>query len=127
MNFKKTFWMNIVGALAWLGLSWLMLSMYISEHGFEHNFGLVVLQYVCIVAAPIVTALAIYYANKKPLRNLALFANYAALVCCVLLSILFFYMNPNILFNWDLLAIPLTFVMFGLPAFINLKALKLAQ
>lgn len=124
MNFKKTFWMNIVGALAWLGLSWLMLSMYISEHGFEHNFGLVVLQYVCIVAAPIVTALAIYYANKKPLRNLALFANYAALVCCVLLSILFFYMNPNILFNWDLLAIPITFVMFGLPAFINLKALR---
>jgi hypothetical protein len=127
MKFKKTFWMNVVSAIAWLGLSWLMLSMYISEHGLEHHFDVVVLQYLCIVAAPTVTALAIYYTNKKLLRYLALFANYAALVCCVLLTVLFFYMNPNILFSWDLLAIPITFLMFGLPAFINLKALKLAQ
>ena len=127
MNFKKTFWMNVVSAIVWLGLSWLTLRMYLVEHGLEHHFDFVVLQYFCIVAAPIVSALAIYYTNKKPLRNLALFANYAALVCCVLISILYCYMNPNILFSWDLLAIPLTFVMFGLPAFINLKALKVAQ
>jgi uncharacterized membrane protein YvlD (DUF360 family) len=127
MKFKKTFWMNVISAIVWTGLSWVMLSIYSSEHGLENNFDVVVLQYFCIVAAPVVTALAIYYTNKKSLRNLALFANYAALVCCVLISILYFYMNPNILLSWDLLAIPFTFLIFGLPAVINLKTLKKVQ
>jgi hypothetical protein len=124
MIYKKTYWMNVVLAVAWVGLSYLMIGMKIAEHGFEHNFGLIVFQYLCIVAAPIVTATAIYYSHKKLWRNLALFANYAALVCCVLLSALFFYLDPHILFSLDLLAIPITFVMFGLPAVINLKSLK---
>ncbi len=124
LQHKKTFWMNTVLAVVWVGLSYLMISMKIAEHGFEHNFGLIVFQYLCIVAAPIVTAIAIYYSQKKLWRNLALFANYAALFCCALLSALFFYLDPHILLSWDFLAIPITFVMFGLPAVINLRALK---
>jgi len=124
MIYKKTFWMNVVVSIGWVMLCLLSFATDIDyvEHTMTHRIISAFVQ-LFVLANLIITASYM----KKPnnfLRNLALFTNYSLLVFFVLLSAFYFYLDPNIIFSWDLLAIPITFVMFGLPAVINLKALK---
>ena len=126
MSHKKTFWMNVVGAVGWLVLT---IAMYLHQ-GVEHELAgalIATFIYSCVIAVPLVTALRLGNSSNKVINWLALFGNCSAIIGCFIYSAILIYVQPNILLTWDALAFPITFLMFALPAAINLKALRAAR
>lgn len=126
MKHKKTFWMNVVGAVGWLVLT---IAMYLHQE-VEHELAgalIATFIYSCVIAVPLVTALRLGNSSNKVINWLALFGNCSAIIGCFIYSAILIYVQPNILLTWDALAFPITFLMFALPAAINLKALRAAR
>ena len=123
MSYKKTFWMNVVGAIGWLVLSALTLWLNSVEQTTKHMIISAIL-YLCVIATPTFTALYLYHQNKPLLRNLALFGNYCGIAgaICYVLSVLYLY--PTIIMSFEVLAIAFVFLVFAVPCSINLKAIK---
>ena len=118
--------MNVVGAVGWLVLT---IAMYLHQ-GVEHELAgalIATFIYSCVIAVPLVTALRLGNSSNKVINWLALFGNCSAIIGCFIYSAILIYVQPNILLTWDALAFPITFLMFALPAAINLKALRAAR
>ena len=123
MNHKKTFWMNVVGAIGWLGLT---IAMYHYQTVQHELVGMLIATFIysCVIAVPLVTAIRLGYTSNKIINWLALLGNCTAIIGCFIYSAILIYVQPNILLTWDALAFPITFLMFALPAAINLRVLR---
>ena len=125
MNFKKTFWMDVVGSLAWVFLCLLSFATDIDyvEHTLLHNV-ISTLTQLLILVTLVITAFYLYKPNTLLMRNMALFGNYfSAIVSVFYLIAIMFYQLPSLI-SIDFLIVFTLYCLFILPFVINLKALK---
>lgn len=124
MNFKKTFWLNVLSAISWVLLCLLSFATDIDyvEHTLTHKIISYGIQ-LCVLVNLIVTACYIYNPNKF-LRKLALFGNYCGVIGTVLYVLLLAYKHPSTIISFDFIAVLIIFCLFALPCLINLKAVK---
>jgi hypothetical protein len=124
MKYKKTFWMNVFGALGWLALiaANYLLFANLDEHTTKHN---IIQAILCsgVIATPAVTALYLCYSSSQLLKQLAVIGNGIGIVAITwyCLSMAYNLSSPSITGYLLVLFFSLTII---LPCFINLKALS---
>ena len=125
MNFKKTFWMNIVGSIAWVLLCLLSFATDIDyvEHSLTHKVMSFVTQLLFLTTF-VITAFHLYKTNALLIRKLALFGNYFSVIVTVLYLLAVVYYQPSMLISLNFLIVFSVYCIFILPFLINLKAVK---
>ena len=123
MNYKKTFWMNVVFSALAVSLAIVAFWLHISEHGFRH-LPVFVFAYSCIIATPLLTAMALKQYNSVKLRFSA-----QALNCLVLMYVLYqliYSTTGNLSMDKKAMQAVLFayFFILVIPSLINLKALS---
>jgi len=123
MIFRKTFWMNLVGATGWLLICVLSYLVFegLDEHTTRHNIISAILR-LGVIATPTVTALYLYF-NNDVLGKLALFGNW-----CGLTAITWYCLVSAIKLEsisiFSCIPVGLFLASVFVPCVINLKALK---
>jgi hypothetical protein len=123
MIFRKTFWMNIVGATGWLLICVLSYLAFegLDEHTTRHNIISAILR-LGVIATPTVTALYLHF-NSEMLGKLALFGNWFGLTAitwyCLVSA---FKLESTSIFSY--IAVGLFLASVFVPCVINLKAIK---
>jgi hypothetical protein len=123
-NFKKTFWMNVIGSLGWLILSPILLRNRLAEVGVIKHLTLYLFLNLCVIAMPIITALSLYFSGNQLLRKLGLFANYCGIISVIAYIFALAVYYPSVYASFDVIAVFITMLMFAVPCLINLKALR---
>ncbi len=125
MQFNKTFWMNVLFAVA---LAFLYFVSYATDIDYvEHTLRQKIISFgiqLCVLAVPIVTAIHLYKSNWLLLRKLSLLGNYCGVVFTIFYLIAIVYHQPSMFKDEGFFIIVLVYVLFILPFVINLKALK---
>ncbi len=124
MIYRKTFWMNLIGAIIWIILCLLNFAVDIDyvEHTLIHKIVTIFIQ-LGFLAVLLVTARYIYNPNKL-LRKIALLSNRFVVIGAVLYVLLINYNQQINLLSWDSIAVLIIFSVFAVPCLINLKAVK---
>jgi hypothetical protein len=122
--YKKTFWMNLIGAISWIILCLLNFAVDIDyvEHTLMHKIVTIFIQ-LGFLAILLVTARYLYKASNL-LRKLTLISNLCGVIGAVLYVLLINYNQQINLFSWDSIAVLIIFSIFAVPCLINLKAVK---
>ncbi len=125
MEFKKTFWMNFVGSIAWVLLCLLSFATDIDyvEHTLTHKVISFVTQ-LLFLSTFVITAFHLYKSNTFLMRKLALFGNYFSVIATVLYLLAVVYYQPSMLISLNFLIVFSVYCIFILPFVINLKAVK---
>lgn len=124
MKFKKTFWMNVVGATGWLLICVLSYLAFegLDEHTTRHNIISAILR-LGVIATPTVTALYLHFNNSEVLGKLAQFGNWCGLAAitwyCLVLA---FKLESTTIFSF--FAVGFFSASVFVPCVINLKAVK---
>jgi putative effector of murein hydrolase len=125
MNYKKTFWMNILFAIA---LVFLYFVSYATDIDYvEHTTRQKIIRFsvqLSVLAVPIITAIHLYKFNCLLLRKLALIGNCFSVVLTVLYIVVIFYNQPSINMDEAFFIIVFAWAIFILPLIINLKTLR---
>ena len=125
MAFKKTFWMNILFAIALAFLYFVSYATDIDyvEHTLQHKIISFCIQ-LAVLAVPIITAIHLYASKTLLLRKLALIGNYCGVVLTILYLLAIVYHQPSMFFDIGFLIVVFAYIVFLLPFVINLKVLK---
>lgn len=125
MNYKKTFWMNVFFAIAWVLLCLLSFATDIDyvEHTLTYKIFTAFIQ-LFILAIPITTAIYMYKSNNLLLRKFALFGNYLSVIGTILSLLFTIYHQPSIVISISFLIVLFVYCIFVTPFLINLKAVK---
>lgn len=125
MEFKKTFWMNILFAIA---LAFLYFLSYATDIDYvEHTTRQKIISFsvqLAVLAVPIITAIYLYASNTSLLRKLALFGNYCGVVLTILYLLTIVYHQPSMFIDIGFFIIVFLYCVFLVPFVINLKALR---
>jgi len=128
MNFKKTFWMNLVLTVLWILFSALAFSLLPLEHGGKDLLVKGAIFYSCLIAVPLVNTFSLKWSECAKLNVLARIGNWCAIGCTMIYyGIVTFYLYPNIFSTFDIVVYPITFLAFILPSLITLKALRISS
>lgn len=122
---KKTFWMNVIGAIAWV--LFCLLSFATDIDYVEHTLTDKVISFVTqllFLTTFLITAFHLYKPNTLLMRKLASFSNYSSVTVTVLYLLTFLYYQPSKLFSLDFIIVFSVYCIFILPFVINLKAVK---
>ncbi len=124
MIYKKTFWMNVLFAIAWV-LFCLLMSADIEyvEHTLTRKI-LTFLTMFFIFATLIVTAVHLCKSNTPLLRKLVIFANRFNIMLTIGYLIVIVFYRPSVLSSIDFLIALFVYGLFITPFAINLKAVK---
>ena len=125
MTYKKTFWMNVFFAIAWLLLCLLSFATDIDyvEHTLTYKIFTAFVQ-LFILSTSIITVLHLYKSNKSLVRKLALFSNYSCIIGTILSLLFTIYHQPSIVITISFLIVFFVYCIFAAPFLINLKALR---
>lgn len=125
MTFKKTFWMNVLFAVALAFLYFVSYATDIDyvEHTTRQKIVSALIQ-LAVLSVPIITAIHLYKSNWLLLRKLSLLGNYCGVVLTVLYLIAIVYHQPSIYMDEAFFIIVFFYILFILPFVINLKAVK---
>lgn len=125
MTFKKTFWMNVLFAVALAFLYFVSYATDIDyvEHTTRQKIVSALIQ-LSVLAVPIITATHLYKSNSLLVRKLSLIGNYCGVVLTVLYLIAIVYHQPSMFFDIGFLIVVFAYVIFILPFVLNLKALR---
>ena len=123
MQYKKTFWMNVVFTTLAILLAIAAFCLHVSEHGLEH-LPVFIFGFSCIIAIPLTTAIALKQYNSVKLRLSA-----QALNCLVLMYVLYqliYSTTGNLSMDKKVMQAVLFvyFFILVIPSLINLKALS---
>lgn len=124
MNFKKTFWMNVLLAMVLPLIYFLSYATDIDyvEHSTRRKLFTVLME-LFFLAVPVITS---FYLYKKTiiLRKLALLGNYTALSGTIFFLAISIYRFPPEFMDEFFYTLLLGYGIFLLPFLINIKALK---
>jgi hypothetical protein len=125
MNFKKTFWMNVIGSIAWVLLCLLSFATDVDyvEHSLTHKAISFVTQLLFLTTF-VITAFHLYKPNAFLIRKLALFGNYLCVIVTILYLLAIVYYQLSMLISIDFLFVVFLYCLFILPFIINIKAIK---
>ena len=122
IKYKKTFWMNVAIAIAWVLLCLLgnITDIDYEKHSNVHNAITIFVQ-LSILATLIVTATHLL---KLTLQKFALFSNYLSIILTIISLINTFYYQPSLLAGNELIFMVCAYGIFILPFIINLRVLR---
>jgi hypothetical protein len=122
MAFKKTFWMNVVGAIGWFGF-YAAVIVDLTDIVFK------TLLYGYLIAIPTLTAYVIKTSNQQKLYLLAKLLNYSLLIILALEFVTAFYVLNTTPYHIKgallyYLVFLLLLIVFVIPSIINMRTLK---
>lgn len=121
MEYKKTYWMNVVITVFALLLAVASFNMHVAEHGYAH-LPIFLIGYSCIIASPLLTAIALKKTEWKIVKWTAIALNVggALLFLHPLYSVFTSTAYMRLAYIGDT---ALTVIIILIPCLINLKAL----
>lgn len=125
MTYKKTFWMNVFFAIAWVLLCLLSFATDIDyvEHTLTYKLFTAFIQ-LFIFSTSIITVVHLYKSNKSLILKFALFSNYSCVIGTILSLLFTIYHQPSIVISISFLIVLFVYCLFATPFLINLKALR---
>lgn len=125
MIYKKTFWMNVFFAIAWVLICLLSFATDIDyvERTTTYKFISAFIQ-LFILVVPIITAILLCKPNKPLLRKFALLGNYCCIIGIISLLLSIMYKEPTAVISTEFLFVFLFCFLVISPFVINLKAIK---
>lgn len=125
MNFKKTFWMNVVLAIF---LPYIFLVSYATDIDFVYRTmaqrAFTISTQLFIFCIPIITAICLWKSNIPMLRKLAFIGNYLTIIGTIFYLVVAIYRFPKQYIDEVFLFILFGYFIFLVPFVINLKMLK---
>ena len=125
MTYKKTFWMNVLFAIAWVLLCLLSFATDIDyvEHTLTYKLFTAFIQ-LFIFSTLIITVVHLYKSNKSLVRKFAFLSNYSCVIGTILSLLFTIYHQPSIVISFEFLIIVFIYCVFTLPFILNIKAIK---
>lgn len=125
MIYKKTFWMNVFFAIAWVLFCLLSFATDIDYVEYTATYKLIsTFIQLFILVVPIITAILLCKPKKPLLRKFALLGNYCCSIGIIALILRIIYEQPSAVVSTELLFVFLFYFLFIIPFVINLKAIK---
>jgi hypothetical protein len=127
MNYKKTFWMNVIFAITWVLLCLLSFAIDIDYEDYTLIKKLLTaLMQLFIFSTSIITANHLYKSNNSLVSKIALFSNYSCVITTILILLFIAYLQQPII-SFEFLVIIFIYCVFMIPFLLNIKVIKAIQ
>ena len=127
MNYKKTFWMNVIFAITWVLLCLLSFAIDIDYEDYTLIKKLLTaLMQLFIFSTSIITAIHLYKSNNSLVSKIALFSNYSCVITTILILLFIAYLQQPII-SFEFLVIIFIYCVFMIPFLLNIKVIKAIQ